>query len=138
MFTKSDSFPAVILIFIKCNDAAHQFFKPGDKKKIFSPHSCTKYMLYTSPVTFIILFKSERIVHGLNSDRKSPAPTSPTDIFHVQELSSMFLQVRTAFGLRLQYSWAEFRLYVQVDEPWKDDTVGLCGTFNGNIQDDFL
>ncbi|XP_037548538.1 otogelin [Nematolebias whitei] len=60
------------------------------------------------------------------------------DVLHVQELSSMFLQVRTAFGLRLQYSWAEFRLYVQVDEPWKDDTVGLCGTFNGNIQDDFL
>uniref|UniRef100_A0A3Q3BGT7 Otogelin n=1 Tax=Kryptolebias marmoratus TaxID=37003 RepID=A0A3Q3BGT7_KRYMA len=60
------------------------------------------------------------------------------DIFHVQELSSMFLQVRTAFGLRLQYSWAEFRLYLQIEELWKDDTVGLCGTFNGNIQDDFL
>uniref|UniRef100_H3DN78 Otogelin n=1 Tax=Tetraodon nigroviridis TaxID=99883 RepID=H3DN78_TETNG len=60
------------------------------------------------------------------------------DLFHIQELSSMFLQVRTAFGLRLQYSWAEFRLYLQADEHWRDDTVGLCGTFNGNIQDDFL
>ncbi|XP_076584321.1 otogelin [Chaetodon auriga] len=60
------------------------------------------------------------------------------DIFHIQELSSMFLQVKTAFGLRLQYSWKEFRLYLQAEEPWKDDTVGLCGTFNGNIQDDFL
>uniref|UniRef100_A0A3P9KE54 Otogelin n=1 Tax=Oryzias latipes TaxID=8090 RepID=A0A3P9KE54_ORYLA len=60
------------------------------------------------------------------------------DAFHIQELSSMFLQVRTAFGLQLQYSWAEFRLYLQADERWKDDTVGLCGTFNGNIQDDFL
>uniref|UniRef100_A0A3Q1ET69 Otogelin n=1 Tax=Acanthochromis polyacanthus TaxID=80966 RepID=A0A3Q1ET69_9TELE len=60
------------------------------------------------------------------------------DIFHIQELSSMFLQVRTTFGLRLQYSWREFRLYLQADELWKDDTVGLCGTFNGNIQDDFL
>nr|XP_046255016.1 otogelin [Scatophagus argus] len=60
------------------------------------------------------------------------------DIFHIQELSSMFLQVKTAFGLRLQYSWKEFRLYLQADELWKDDTVGLCGTFNGNIQDDFL
>nr|XP_020443987.1 otogelin-like [Monopterus albus] len=60
------------------------------------------------------------------------------DIFHVQELSSMFLQVKTAFGLRLQYCWKEFRLYLQADELWKDDTVGLCGTFNGNIQDDFL
>uniref|UniRef100_A0A8D3DGA7 Otogelin n=1 Tax=Scophthalmus maximus TaxID=52904 RepID=A0A8D3DGA7_SCOMX len=57
---------------------------------------------------------------------------------NVQELSSMFLQVRTAFGLRLQYNWKEFRLYLQADERWTDDTVGLCGTFNGNIQDDFL
>ncbi|XP_041843884.1 otogelin [Melanotaenia boesemani] len=60
------------------------------------------------------------------------------EMFHIQELSSMFLQVRTAFGLHLQYSWTEFRLYLQADELWKDDTVGLCGTFNGNIQDDFL
>uniref|UniRef100_A0AAY4C9Z8 Otogelin n=1 Tax=Denticeps clupeoides TaxID=299321 RepID=A0AAY4C9Z8_9TELE len=60
------------------------------------------------------------------------------DIFHIQELSSMFLQVKTAQGLRLQYNWREFRLYLQVSEFWKEDTVGLCGTFNGNIQDDFL
>ncbi|XP_053281590.1 otogelin [Pleuronectes platessa] len=60
------------------------------------------------------------------------------DVFQIQELSSMFLQVKTSFGLRLQYSWKEFRLYLQADERWKDDTVGLCGTFNGNIQDDFL
>ena len=50
----------------------------------------------------------------------------------------MYLQLRTALGLHLQYSWREFRLYLQVDELWKGDTVGLCGTFNGNIQDDFL
>nr|XP_057933601.1 otogelin-like protein [Doryrhamphus excisus] len=60
------------------------------------------------------------------------------DIFQIQELSSMFLQVKTTFGLRLQYSWKEFRLYLQANALWKDDTVGLCGTFNGNIQDDFL
>ncbi|KAL1007586.1 hypothetical protein UPYG_G00088760 [Umbra pygmaea] len=60
------------------------------------------------------------------------------EVFQIQELSSMFLQVRTAPGLHLQYSWREFRLYLQVDELWKGNTVGLCGTFNGNIQDDFL
>uniref|UniRef100_A0AAZ3SXK3 Otogelin n=1 Tax=Oncorhynchus tshawytscha TaxID=74940 RepID=A0AAZ3SXK3_ONCTS len=60
------------------------------------------------------------------------------EVFYIQELSSMYLQVRTALGLHLQYSWREFRLYLQVDELWKGDTVGLCGTFNGNIQDDFL
>lgn len=67
-----------------------------------------------------------------------PVLPVPADVFHIQELSSMFLQVKTAFGLRLQYSWTEFRLYLQADELWQDDTVGLCGTFNGNIQDDFL
>ncbi|XP_063044345.1 otogelin [Engraulis encrasicolus] len=60
------------------------------------------------------------------------------EVFHIQELSSMFLQVKTVQGLRLQYNWREFRLYLQVSELWKEDTVGLCGTFNGNIQDDFL
>ncbi|XP_061606093.1 otogelin isoform X2 [Phyllopteryx taeniolatus] len=60
------------------------------------------------------------------------------DNFYIQELSSMFLQVKTTFGLRLLYSWKEFRLYLQANTLWKDDTVGLCGTFNGNIQDDFL
>uniref|UniRef100_A0A8C9VDF4 Otogelin n=1 Tax=Scleropages formosus TaxID=113540 RepID=A0A8C9VDF4_SCLFO len=60
------------------------------------------------------------------------------EVFHIQELSSMFLQVRAAHGLRLLYNWREFRLYLQVDEFWKDDTVGLCGTFNGNSQDDFF
>lgn len=50
----------------------------------------------------------------------------------------MFVQVKSSQGLRLQYNWREFRLYLQLEEQWRDDTVGLCGTFNGNIQDDFL
>lgn len=62
----------------------------------------------------------------------------PADELHVQELSSMFLQVTTTFGLRLQYGWSQFRLYLQAERRWQDDVVGLCGTFNGNIQDDFL
>ncbi|KAI5630251.1 otogelin, partial [Silurus asotus] len=60
------------------------------------------------------------------------------EMFQIQELSSMFVQVKSAQGLRLQYNWKEFRLYLQLGEIWRDDTVGLCGTFNGNIQDDFL
>lgn len=68
----------------------------------------------------------------------SPVLCVSQDVFHIQELSSMFLQVQTSQGLRLQYNWREFRLYLQVSELWKEDTVGLCGTFNGNIQDDFL
>uniref|UniRef100_A0A8C1G9J5 Otogelin n=1 Tax=Cyprinus carpio TaxID=7962 RepID=A0A8C1G9J5_CYPCA len=60
------------------------------------------------------------------------------NVFQIQELSSMFVQVKSSQGLRLQYNWREFRLYLQLEEQWRDDTVGLCGTFNGNIQDDFL
>ncbi|KAM9494299.1 otogelin [Clarias gariepinus] len=60
------------------------------------------------------------------------------EMFQIQELSSMFVQVKTVHGLRLQYNWKEFQLYLQLGELWRDDTVGLCGTFNGNIQDDFL
>ncbi|RXN01931.1 Otogelin-like protein [Acipenser ruthenus] len=65
-------------------------------------------------------------------------PPYSDGVFQIHELSSMFLQVKTEDGLRLQYNWKELRLYLEVDESWKEDTVGLCGTFNGNIQDDFL
>ncbi|XP_051885648.1 otogelin-like [Pristis pectinata] len=60
------------------------------------------------------------------------------DLFEVTELTSVFVQVNTNFGLRLQYDREGRRLYLQVDARWKEDTIGLCGTFNGNIQDDFL
>ncbi|XP_069778176.1 otogelin [Narcine bancroftii] len=60
------------------------------------------------------------------------------DLFEVAELTSVFIQVSTTFGLRLQYDREGRRLYLQVDSRWKEDTIGLCGTFNGNIQDDFL
>ncbi|XP_067901966.1 otogelin-like [Heterodontus francisci] len=60
------------------------------------------------------------------------------DLFEVTELSSVFVQVKTNFGLSLQYDREGRRLYIQVGARWKEDTVGLCGTFNGNIQDDFL
>ncbi|XP_075423815.1 otogelin isoform X2 [Ascaphus truei] len=60
------------------------------------------------------------------------------DVFEIRKLSSVFLQVKTQIGLQLQYDREGLRLYVQVDGRWKDDTIGLCGTFNENLQDDFL
>lgn len=50
----------------------------------------------------------------------------------------MFLRVRTNVGVRVLYDREGPRLYLQVDQRWVEDTVGLCGTFNGNTQDDFL
>ncbi|KGL77287.1 Otogelin, partial [Tinamus guttatus] len=60
------------------------------------------------------------------------------DIFEIRKMSSVFLQVKTRIGLRILYDREGLRLYLQVDGRWKDDTVGLCGTFNGNTEDDFL
>ncbi|CAM4585048.1 unnamed protein product [Caretta caretta] len=60
------------------------------------------------------------------------------DSFEIRKLSSVFLQVKTNTGLQILYDRQGLRLYLQVDDRWKDDTVGLCGTFNGNMQDDFL
>ncbi|XP_019375523.1 PREDICTED: otogelin [Gavialis gangeticus] len=60
------------------------------------------------------------------------------DSFEIRKLSSVFLQIKTHIGLQILYDREGLRLYLQADVQWKDDTVGLCGTFNGNMQDDFL
>src|SRR3712207_7659710 len=43
--------------------------------------------------------------------------------------SSVFLRVRTNVGVRVLYDREGLRLYLQVDQRWVEDTVGLCGTF---------
>ncbi|NXN13216.1 OTOG protein, partial [Indicator maculatus] len=60
------------------------------------------------------------------------------ELFEVRKLSSVFLQVKTHIGLQILYDRKGLRLYLQADGRWKDDTMGLCGTFNGNMEDDFL
>uniref|UniRef100_K7FTZ5 Otogelin n=1 Tax=Pelodiscus sinensis TaxID=13735 RepID=K7FTZ5_PELSI len=60
------------------------------------------------------------------------------DYFEIRKLSSVFLQIKSRIGLQILYDRQGLRLYLQVDDRWKDDTVGLCGTFNENMQDDFL
>ncbi|XP_026706179.1 otogelin isoform X3 [Athene cunicularia] len=60
------------------------------------------------------------------------------ELFEIRKLSSIFLQVKTHIGLQILYDREGLRLYLRADGRWKDDTVGLCGTFNGNMEDDFL
>ncbi|KAK4821898.1 hypothetical protein QYF61_004544 [Mycteria americana] len=60
------------------------------------------------------------------------------ELFEIRKLSSVFLQVKTHIGLQILYDREGLRLYLQADGRWKEDTVGLCGTFNGNMEDDFL
>ncbi|XP_053319637.1 otogelin-like protein [Spea bombifrons] len=56
----------------------------------------------------------------------------------VRNLSSMFVQLKTKFGIRIQFAKGGDRLYIQASSTWKRRTLGLCGTFNGNLRDDFL
>ncbi|KAM8971994.1 otogelin-like protein [Pelodytes ibericus] len=56
----------------------------------------------------------------------------------VRNLSSMFVQLKTKFGIRIQFAKGGDRLYIQTSSSWKRRTLGLCGTFNGNLRDDFL
>lgn len=56
----------------------------------------------------------------------------------VQNLSSLFVQLKTKFGLRIQFAKDGGRVYIQLSTDWKRRTLGLCGTYNGNLRDDFL
>ncbi|CAH7458855.1 Otog [Phodopus roborovskii] len=71
-------------------------------------------------------------------DQYKITPPYSDDAFEIRRLSSVFLRVRTNVGVRVLYDREGLRLYLQVDQRWVEDTVGLCGTFNGNTQDDFL
>ncbi|KFW82285.1 Otogelin-like, partial [Manacus vitellinus] len=56
----------------------------------------------------------------------------------IQNISSFFVQLKTSFGLKILFAKDGERIYVQVDIRWKRRTLGLCGTYNGNLRDDFL
>ncbi|XP_050569179.1 otogelin-like protein [Cygnus atratus] len=58
--------------------------------------------------------------------------------FEIQNISSLFVQLKTTFGLKILFAKDGVRIYVQVDVSWKRRTLGLCGTYNGNLRDDFL
>lgn len=60
------------------------------------------------------------------------------DTVEVRKLTSVFVQLKVADGLRLQYDSQGGRVYLQLHSKWRGQTLGLCGTFNGNLRDDFL
>uniref|UniRef100_A0A8C7IH43 Otogelin-like n=1 Tax=Oncorhynchus kisutch TaxID=8019 RepID=A0A8C7IH43_ONCKI len=81
----------------------------------------------------VTLTREGEVLIGVN-----PAPTLPYTNVEVQRLTSVFVQLRTLLGLRLQYDGRGGRVYLQLDSQWRGNTLGLCGTFNGNLRDDFL
>ncbi|TSL75303.1 Otogelin-like protein [Bagarius yarrelli] len=60
------------------------------------------------------------------------------DVVSVRRLTSVFVSLQASFGLKLHYDWQGGRIYVQLDSTWTGGTLGLCGTLNGNLRDDFL
>lgn len=62
----------------------------------------------------------------------------PAGIVEIQTLSSLFILLKTTFGLKILFAIDGERIYIQLTSAWKRRTLGLCGTFNGNIRDDFL
>ncbi|XP_042191379.1 mucin-19-like [Callorhinchus milii] len=63
----------------------------------------------------------------------------PEDEVIIFQQSSMYLQVATTFGLKMQVQITPvLQLYISLSEEAKGSTKGLCGTFNDNAGDDFL
>ncbi|XP_035381341.1 otogelin-like protein [Electrophorus electricus] len=60
------------------------------------------------------------------------------DLLEVRRLTSVFVGLRASFGLNMHYDWHGGRIYLQLDSTWTGSTLGLCGTLNGNLRDDFL
>ena len=52
-------------------------------------------------------------------------------------LNGSYIHLDTTFGLSLLFD-GEHRLFVKVDERYRGEMCGLCGTFSGNQFDDFV
>ncbi|KAM4771095.1 IgGFc-binding protein-like [Rhinophrynus dorsalis] len=52
-------------------------------------------------------------------------------------LSGSYVVLQTDFGLEVKFN-GDHELFVKVNENYKGQLCGLCGTYNDNIMDDFL
>ncbi|XP_072186360.1 otogelin-like protein [Excalfactoria chinensis] len=92
----------------------------------------------------ITLVLEDDVSKQVTLTRYGQVQTSPNQGFNIngaieiQNISSLFVQLKTTFGLKILFAKDGERIYVQVDTNWKRRTLGLCGTYNGNLRDDFL
>ncbi|TWW76375.1 Otogelin-like protein [Takifugu flavidus] len=83
----------------------------------------------------ITLTREGDVIIGVNAAASLPYVD---DAVEVRRLTSVFTQLKAGIGLKLQYDGRGGRVYLQLDSRWRGQTLGLCGTFNGNLRDDFL
>ncbi|XP_075360379.1 otogelin-like protein [Mycteria americana] len=92
----------------------------------------------------ITLVLEDDVSKQVTLTRYGQVQTGPNQVFNlngaieIQNISSFFVQLKTSFGLKILFAKDGERIYVQVDVSWKRRTLGLCGTYNGNLRDDFL
>ncbi|XP_077341251.1 IgGFc-binding protein-like [Lithobates pipiens] len=82
----------------------------------------------------IIILGKSKVVELNGLIVSLPLNPAPGILIH---LSGSFVVVQTDFGLEVKYS-GDHELFVKVNENFKGKLCGLCGTYNGNQQDDFL
>lgn len=63
-------------------------------------------------------------------------PASPAPGVNIS-LSGSYVRVSTNLGLQLQFN-GDHELLVKVSEKYKGKLCGLCGTYTGSQQDDFM
>ncbi|KAL4660219.1 otogelin-like protein [Arapaima gigas] len=83
----------------------------------------------------VTMTREGEVLIGVNQAASLPYAD---DTIEIRQLTSLFVQLRATFGLRMQLDSRGGRLYVLLESGWKGHTMGLCGTFNGNLRDDFL
>ncbi|XP_009876498.1 PREDICTED: otogelin-like protein, partial [Apaloderma vittatum] len=92
----------------------------------------------------ITLVLEDDVSKQVTLTRYGQVQTGPNQVFNfngdieIQNVSSFFVQLKTSFGLKILFAKDGERIYVQVNVSWKRRTLGLCGTYNGNLRDDFL
>ncbi|KAJ8245393.1 hypothetical protein GJAV_G00270270 [Gymnothorax javanicus] len=111
-----------------------QYVPCGESQEYACMHSVTLVM--DEDVSHqVTLSREGEVLIGINQAASLPYKD---DTVEVRRLTTAFTSLKTAFGLRLQLDRGGGRLYLQLDSSWRGQTLGLCGTFNGNLRDDFL
>ncbi|XP_078275571.1 mucin-5AC-like [Rhinoraja longicauda] len=101
---------------------------------VFQQSCLQRVILTTNQTTYV--FSNDGKVYSNGQAIGIPVKTGEIIIF---QKSSMFIQVATTFGLKMQVQTAPvMQLYISLPVYAKGTTKGLCGTFNGEAEDDFL